>query len=360
MKFPGVNLRVFLSFIGVCALAGVVRAQPAGQLSAREIFYGAATPAPDAKSAKAAPAAPKSPAPKAQTAAKQAATPQPTATAGVPAVAAPQTAPQTTPARQATAPPAAVAAASPAPLPAAPPAAPPSQQASTPVSNETSSGGRREQAAPLKLAAYTRQPLGIRLSLLKVEQNGDRKEVAPDTNFAPGDRVRLSIQVATQGYLYIVNRGSSGTWTQLFPSPDLPSASNALMPGTTYSIPADRNFVISNPPGNEKMFLILSRQPVADVASLILDMSRRANGAAAPQAEPKAPSRPAPQMMADSRGPINDAAVDRMRTFYARDLIIETVDQKTPGATKEDAVYAVTTGDGDDARVVLDAQIRHQ
>lgn len=208
--------------------------------------------------------------------------------------------------------------------------------------------------------AYTRQPLGIRLSVLKVEQNGDRKEVPPDTNFRPGDRVRLNIQVSASGYLYIINRGSSGTWTQLFPSPDLPAANNALEPGATYSIPSDRNFVVSNPPGNEKMFLILSRQPVANIQSLILDMSRRSNGAAAPEPEPKAPAQAAPQMLADSRGPINDAAVDRLRTFYARDLVIETVDQQTPGTVKENAVYAVSTGDGDDTRVVLDAQIKHQ
>ena len=189
-------------------------------------------------------------------------------------------------------------------------------------------------------------------------------EVAPDTSFQPGDRVRLSIQVSDKGYLYIINRGSSGTWTQLFPSPDLPNASNAVAPGATFSIPPDRNFVVSDPPGEEKMFIILSRQPQLDIQALTLDMSRRESKSAPKQAAPKqeqAQPRPAsPTILASNLPPMNDAMVDRLRTVYARDLIIETVDQQTPGATKEDAVYAVSTGDGDDTRVVLDAQIKHR
>ncbi len=227
----------------------------------------------------------------------------------------------------------------------------PKQPARTPeVAHET-------PPTPVMLASVTRKPLGVRLSILKVGESGQTTEVAPDTSFQPGDRVRLNIQVSENGYLYIINRGSSGTWTQLFPSPEMPNASNVVVPGVTYSVPPDRNFVISNPPGEEKLFIILSRRPELDVDALTMDMSRRD---AAGQKELPVPPRPIETRMAANLPSMNDAMVDRLRNTYARDLIIEKVDPQTPGSRKENAVYAVNPNGGDDTRVVLDAQIKHR
>ena len=217
------------------------------------------------------------------------------------------------------------------------------------------------EASPVTLATLTRKPLGIRLSILKTEPSGQAIEVSPDTSFHPGDRVRLNIQVSANGYLYIINRGSSGTWTQLFPSPDLPNATNVVVPGATYSVPPDRNFVVSNPPGEEKLFIILSRTPELDIQSLTMDMSRREAQSATPQEPPSlpAPQQPLKTTIAQNLPPMNDAMVDRMRHVYTRDLIIEKVDEQTPGTRKENAIYAVNPGNGNDSRVVLDAHIRH-
>jgi hypothetical protein len=206
--------------------------------------------------------------------------------------------------------------------------------------------------------------LGIRLSVLRMTPSGQPVEVPPDTNFQPGDRVRLNIQVSDSGYLYIINRGSSGSWTQLFPSPDLPNATNAVVPGGPYSVPQDRNFVVSDPPGEEKLFLILSRTPIVDIQSLTMDMSRREAGNSPPQEpakeEPSAQPPRSLNTLASNLPPMNDALVDRMRNVYARDLIIEKVDEQTPGTRKENAVYAVNPVDGGATRVVLDAQIKHR
>jgi Domain of unknown function (DUF4384) len=241
-----------------------------------------------------------------------------------------------------------------------PPAAEPdtSVEAKTPdpqVRKDSSQG-----TVPVTLATYTRKPLGIRLSVVKMTANGPM-EASPDTSFQPGDRVQLNIEVSDDGYLYIINRGSSGTWTQLFPSPDLPNATNMVVPGMTYSVPPDRNFVVSDPPGEEKLFIILSRMPELDIAALTLDLSRKEGGSPAPKESPSAPA-PRQQLttLTENLPPMNDAMVDQLRKMYARDLIIETVDDKTPGTRKENAVYAVSTGDGNDTRVVLDAQIKHK
>ncbi len=212
---------------------------------------------------------------------------------------------------------------------------------------------------------HAAQAIGHPFERSQDDTAGQLAEVAPDTNFQPGDRLRLSLQVSDSGYLYIINRGSSGTWTQLFPSPDLPNTTNAVVPGATYSVPQDRNFVVSNPAGEEKLFIILSRTPELDIQSLTMDMSRRESGRTSPQApakeEPRVPAhQPSPVTVAENLPPMNDAMVDRMRIMYARDLIIEKVDEQTPGTRKENAVYAVNPGDGSDTRVVLDAQIKHK
>ena len=215
---------------------------------------------------------------------------------------------------------------------------------------------------PVALDRTPRKPLGIRLSLLRIAENGQAIEVAPDTSFRPGDRVRLNIAVSSSGYLYIINRGSSGTWTQLFPSPDLPNASNAVAPGITYSVPPDRNFVISDPAGEEKLFVILSRKPELDTRSLTLDMNRRDGSQKQNVASPDLPIPPrnaGNTNIAMVLPPMNDAMVDRLRTTYARDLIIEKVDDQTAGDRKEKAVYVVNPEGGDDSRVVLDALIQH-
>ena len=298
------------------AVAGAAPGQQPGQMSAREIFY---APAP-------APAAPPKPAdPK--------------------------------PAKQ---PP---RAAKSAPKPAEANANPPVRSephstepvhASQPVSSDAASSGKSQ----VVLASLSRKPLGVRVSLIRVAQNGQSTEVAPDTSFKPGDRVRLNIQVSDAGYLYIINRGSSGTWTPLFPSPELANASNAVVPGTTYTVPPDRNFVVSDPPGEEKLFIILSRKPELDIDSLTLDMSQRESGKQ--EKSLPVPRKPLVTTMAANLPSMNDAMVEKMRNAYARDLIIEKVDEQTPGARKENAVYAVNPAGGEDSRVVLDAQIRHK
>src|SRR5262249_21376171 len=54
-------------------------------------------------------------------------------------------------------------------------------------------------------------PLGLKYTILK-KQGDDMVEVAPDTPFHAGDRVQLSVQTNGPGYLYVILKGTSGTW----------------------------------------------------------------------------------------------------------------------------------------------------
>ncbi len=235
------------------------------------------------------------------------------------------------------------------------------------ASTEPTAVPDRREAAPTQqvhaqLVSVSRRPLGIRLSVIRIDQYGQPQEVDPESVFHAGDRVRLNIRVADRGYLYVINRGSSGTWTQLFPSPDLPNATNEVLPNIDYSVPPGRTWVVSNPPGSEKLFVILSRTPELDTDALTLDMSGRTgtDSKPGPSRRQEVSDKPANTTMAMALPPMNDAAVDRLRNAYARDLIIEKVDENTPGDRKEKALYAVSPASAGQSRVVLDFQIKHQ
>src|ERR1700687_314090 len=60
--------------------------------------------------------------------------------------------------------------------------------------------------------------LGLRYAVLKQSETMRYLEVTPDAIFHAGDRIRLSVMSNQNGYLYIVQQGSSGTWSPLFPN----------------------------------------------------------------------------------------------------------------------------------------------
>lgn len=225
-----------------------------------------------------------------------------------------------------------------------------------------SAGSRVPQTGKIIPVAYgQRPPLGVRYSLLKRTESG-QVEVDPAGVFRAGDRIRVSVEVNDGAYLYIVNRGSSGAWKVLFPAPEIQGGDNRVEPGRRYQIPAEHVFTFDEQPGVEKLFLVLSRQPEADLENLIYSLSRRPGAEPSPAAPPYTPppGKTEKILLAANLGPIDDRLIGRMRNTYARDLIIEKVDEATPGPRKEHAVYVVNTTGREDSRVVVDIELNHQ
>ncbi len=306
-------------------LAAPALAQTERKLSAREIFYGA--PAAAAQPAKP-PAAAKPAAP------PQAAKTQPRKGPEAAKKAAAQ-APKDLPKKEA-----------PQQAVSAPPARPPAAV----------------QDAKLIPAALTTSqkntyPLGVRYAVLQW-QEGRLTPAPPDKSYRAGDRIKLQIEVNDNGYLYLIHRGSSGVWRPLFPSPEIASGDNRVERGKVYEIPPGHVFTFDEQPGEEKIFLVFSREPETGLDELIYDLSVRGKPAAAP-AEKAAPA-PAKVLMAQNRIDIGDPLVNRLRTAYARDLIIEKVDQTASPAAKENAVYVVNTATGDNSRVIADIVLLHR
>jgi hypothetical protein len=209
--------------------------------------------------------------------------------------------------------------------------------------------------AALGAPAGNTYPLGIRYSVLQW-QDGRLSPAPPDKTYRAGDRIKLQIEVNDAGYLYIIHRGSSGAWRPLFPSPEIASGDNRVQRGKTYEIPPGHVFTFDEQPGEEKIFLVFTRQPELGLEELIYDLGRRDKPVSAPKEAPEAPAK---VLMAQNRINIGDPLVDRLRTVYARDLIIEKLDQTVSPAAQENAVYVVNNATGDNSRVIADIVLIH-
>jgi hypothetical protein len=211
------------------------------------------------------------------------------------------------------------------------------------------------QIIPVSYSSEISIPLGLRYSILKKEASA-AVEVDPDTVFQSGDRIQLRVDVNTSGYLYIINRGSSGNWNPLFPSSKIANGDNRVQKGTQYVIPSGYVFTFDEQPGTEKLFIVFSRQAVSDLEELIYSLTSGQ--------KVKTPPRPDNSKILLAQANIQDTMIDRLRTVYSRDLIIEKVDEtKTPppsAPAKEKAVYVVNPSHSTESRVVADISLIHK
>jgi hypothetical protein len=210
----------------------------------------------------------------------------------------------------------------------------------------------RTDIVPVAYSPSTEKPLGLRYSFLRNAGGDEYREVDPDTVFHSGDRIRVAVQSNGEGYLYIVMKGASGTWKVLFPSAEVADGSNRVAAGrqTLIPPPPDR-FAFDEQAGEERLFIVLSRQPEPSLEKLIYSL-----GSASPAA-----NEPPKQLLSTSLAPVDDALVGRLRNqVYARDLIFEKVDDATPGDKKEKAVYVVNPTGSPESRLVADVTLKHR
>lgn len=211
------------------------------------------------------------------------------------------------------------------------------------------------QTVPASYSSEDAVPLGLRYSILKRENTGPI-EVDPNTVFRSGDRIRLRVDVNTGGYLYVINRGSSGNWDFLFPSAKIANGDNRVQKGTQYEIPPGLVFTFDEQPGTERLFIVFSRQPVSDLEGLIYSLTGGQ--------KPKTPTQSNTNKVLLAQANIQDGMIDRLRNVYSRDLIIEKVDEtKAPLPSvpaKEKAVYIVNPSRSADSRLVADIALIHK
>jgi hypothetical protein len=235
----------------------------------------------------------------------------------------------------------------------------PARRKSAPPVEETAASGHgpaspaATQPVPVMNTAYRpqgpRPALGLRYTILK--KAGDQPvEVGSGTVFHAGDRIRLAVEANDDGYLYVVNQGSSGTWKLLFPSPEIKDGDNHVQKRVRYEVPSGYTFTFDEQSGEEKLFIVLSRQPEPDLEGLIYSLGNPAKDK---------PTVEKPKLLLASAA-FGDDVIGKLRNAYARDLIVEKVDDEQAGPKQEKAVYAVNPSGSADSRVVADVTLKHQ
>ena len=98
-----------------------------------------------------------------------------------------------------------------------------------------------------------------RMEILLERMNGPQwVKVDPRLIFAQNDRVRFHFRANFSGYLYVMDRTTSGKYEQLFPREET-GQDNQITAGKDYLIPAtDTVFRIAGPPGQEIIYWLVS------------------------------------------------------------------------------------------------------
>ncbi len=104
---------------------------------------------------------------------------------------------------------------------------------------------------------------GLRFRLMQAGPNDAPVDVDPAKEFRDGDRIRFAFESNIDGYLYVAQQGTSGNWTVLFPNPDINGGRNTVKRLQEYAVPDDNYFRLDPPSGAEKIFVFLSREPLA-------------------------------------------------------------------------------------------------
>jgi hypothetical protein len=212
-------------------------------------------------------------------------------------------------------------------------------------------------AAPHLLRTPSESRLGLRYSVLLRDGDGQYAEVHPGTVFHSGDHIRLSLMANEPGYLYVIEQGSSGSWSPIFPKAGAGADSNRIEAGVLEEVPGKASFQFDQHAGEEKLFVILSKAPIAD-----LDQKIQALKGKTPVKE-NPPAQPAGEML-EAENHIPDVFVQQLAS---RDLTLvdeEKVDEAaTASHGSEKAVYVVSkmaNEQGSGTEVVASIKLAHE
>lgn len=115
-------------------------------------------------------------------------------------------------------------------------------------------------SAAAVLPAQTEAKLNRRYDLILEKKDGNTvQKMDPSHVFKDGDLIRFRLRPGVNGYLYVLNRGSSGKYEQLFPRAG-ETQSREVRAGHDYVIPDSDSgwFRIQGPVGYETVYFLIS------------------------------------------------------------------------------------------------------
>lgn len=134
----------------------------------------------------------------------------------------------------------------------------------------TSGSASNKSSEPIRPVNSPR--IGLGMTLFTRDSNGLAVRVDPEHVFRKGDRVRVLLETNTDGYLYIFNQTNDDPVIMIYPDKDLDEAGNYIKAHIPWEIPSGaadeerlRWLVFDEYPGNERLFFVLTREPLKDV-----------------------------------------------------------------------------------------------
>jgi uncharacterized protein DUF4384 len=118
--------------------------------------------------------------------------------------------------------------------------------------------------APSNVSSVERR-VGLKYRILLRTPDCDIKEVDSSYTFHSGDKVRLQIESNVDGYLYVLQKGSTGRDHMLFPDPRINGGDNKISRGILYSVPGSQWFTFDNNAGIENLTVAVSRTPMKSI-----------------------------------------------------------------------------------------------
>jgi len=109
---------------------------------------------------------------------------------------------------------------------------------------------------------------GVRVWLTDSTDNTGSRKISPQQVFRTGDKVRLWLQSNRDGYLYLVNVGTSGTTRLMFPRAN---QDNRISARSDFSIASP--LVFGEPAGTEQLVVVLAASPIEDAPVQLRDGS---------------------------------------------------------------------------------------
>jgi uncharacterized protein DUF4384 len=152
-------------------------------------------------------------------------------------------------------------------------------------SNPAPGGGKATPTPPKKPAessepallrttapAPPEAPLALGYTLYQRGPDGEPARVNPDQVFHSGAALRLTIEPNFDGYLYIFHTADDGAAKMLYPNSRLSRGENRVSAHRLYEVPSSREkdvedqwLVIYGKPAVERLFLIVTREPLPGV-----------------------------------------------------------------------------------------------
>lgn len=117
--------------------------------------------------------------------------------------------------------------------------------------------------------SYSHAPIGLGYTMYMRNAVGDAMRIDPDRVFYAGDRIRLSMEPNTDGYLYVFHTENDGPPTLIFPDARLNEGDNSIEAHVPYEVPSPyeasenlRWFVFDDKPAIERLYIVITREPI--------------------------------------------------------------------------------------------------